>query len=178
MAVLFDLDQTLIDSSAAESHRRSRRWSEVYQLVPSLLPYEGVTEMIEWLHASGVPVAIVTSAPWSYCSRVIKQWSWHIDVSVCYHDTARWKPQPDPIELALRRLGAEPRESVSVGDQPGDIIASKAAGVFAIAAGWGCADQAALRGAEPDAEAETMGDLETILCARLGLALQPRAGSA
>jgi pyrophosphatase PpaX len=52
-------------------------------------------------------------------------------------DTARHKPDPEPILLALERLGAEPGDAAYVGDSPFDIGAARAAGVHAIGVTWG-----------------------------------------
>jgi len=59
------------------------------------------------------------------------------DVVVAHEDTDRHKPSPEPVLLALEKLGGEPDEAVYVGDSPFDVGAAKAAGVFAIAVGWG-----------------------------------------
>ena len=50
---------------------------------------------------------------------------------------SRHKPDPEPVLLAIERLGGTPDEAVYVGDSPFDIGAAKAAGVFAVAVGWG-----------------------------------------
>lgn len=52
-------------------------------------------------------------------------------------DTTRHKPHPEPLLLALERLGAGPQRAVYVGDSPFDLRAAKAAGMAAIAVGWG-----------------------------------------
>jgi len=59
------------------------------------------------------------------------------DVVIGFEDTSRHKPDPEPVMLAVERLGGTPREAVYVGDSPFDIGAAKAAGVFAVAVGWG-----------------------------------------
>ena len=41
------------------------------------------------------------------------------------------------IHLAIERLGVPAGQVVFVGDSPGDMIAARAAGVLAVAAGWG-----------------------------------------
>ncbi|HUC38672.1 MAG TPA: HAD family hydrolase [Candidatus Acidoferrum sp.] len=43
-------------------------------------------------------------------------------------ETKRHKPDPEPILVALSRLGIRPEEAVYVGDYPSDIEAGKAAG--------------------------------------------------
>jgi pyrophosphatase PpaX len=59
------------------------------------------------------------------------------DVVVAHEDTDRHKPDPDPVLLAIERLGGTPAEAAYVGDSPFDIRAAKAAGAFAIAVAWG-----------------------------------------
>jgi pyrophosphatase PpaX len=59
------------------------------------------------------------------------------DVVVAYEDTERHKPDPEPVLLAVERLGGTPADAAYVGDSPFDISAAKAAGVFAVAVGWG-----------------------------------------
>ncbi len=59
------------------------------------------------------------------------------DVVVAHEDTERHKPDPDPVLLAIERLGGTPGESAYVGDSPFDIQAAKSAGAFAIAVSWG-----------------------------------------
>ena len=59
------------------------------------------------------------------------------DIVVAHEDTERHKPDPDPVLLAIERLGGTPAESAYVGDSPFDIQAAKSAGAFAIAVSWG-----------------------------------------
>jgi pyrophosphatase PpaX len=86
------------------------------------------------------------------------------EVVVGYEDTERHKPEPDPVLLALERLGASPAEAAYVGDSPFDIQAAKAAGVFAIAVGWGGihADERLLE-EEPDAFVREPAELLDVL---------------
>ena len=60
-----------------------------------------------------------------------------LDVVVTHEDTSRHKPDPEPVLLAVERLGGTPDEAVYIGDSPFDIGAAKAAGVYAVAVGWG-----------------------------------------
>ena len=76
--VILDLDQTLVDSSHVASLRRSRKWPEVYQVIPSILPYDGINEILSDLTGEGIRLAIVTSSPRPYCERVIKHNGWSI----------------------------------------------------------------------------------------------------
>jgi pyrophosphatase PpaX len=86
------------------------------------------------------------------------------EVIVTADDTARHKPSPDPILAALERLAAEPAQAAYVGDSPFDVRAAKAAGVFAVAVGWGGIHAAeALLREEPDAFCERPEELLALL---------------
>jgi phosphoglycolate phosphatase-like HAD superfamily hydrolase len=59
------------------------------------------------------------------------------DVIVGGDETERQKPSPEPLLLALDRLGAEPADAAYVGDSPFDMQAARAAGLYAVGVSWG-----------------------------------------
>ena len=86
------------------------------------------------------------------------------DVVIAHEDTERHKPDPDPVLLAVERLGGQPDEAVYIGDSPFDIGAAKAAGVFAVAVGWGgIHTDERLRAEEPDAFVRTPAELLSVI---------------
>jgi phosphoglycolate phosphatase-like HAD superfamily hydrolase len=58
-------------------------------------------------------------------------------VVVCAEDVARGNPDPEAVETALRRLGAQPPGAVLEEDSPADMVAAVAAGTPAIGVAWG-----------------------------------------
>jgi pyrophosphatase PpaX len=86
------------------------------------------------------------------------------EVVIGAEDTERHKPDPAPILEALRRLGAPAGHAAYVGDSPFDIRAAKAAGVLAVAVGWGGIhpDERLLR-EEPDALVHSAEELHDLL---------------
>jgi len=52
-------------------------------------------------------------------------------------DTIKHKPSPEPLLLALERLGASAAEAAYVGDSPYDMQAARAAGLYAVGVTWG-----------------------------------------
>lgn len=163
MAIIFDLDQTLIDSSAAEHLRSKRKWEDVYKMIPKLAPYEGIPELLKELEARLIPYGIVTSSPSSYCSRVVQHWGWNVNFMVCYHDTQRKKPYPDPISLAVQKLNASIDTIISIGDDPRDIVASREAGVLSVAVSWGAKSPEKLKVATPDYLLNTVQELSQFI---------------
>lgn len=61
----------------------------------------------------------------------------HFDTVVCGDETERHKPDPEPLLVALERLGGRADEAAYVGDAPFDVQAAKAAGVCSVAVTWG-----------------------------------------
>jgi hypothetical protein len=51
-------------------------------------------------------------------------------------DCPRRKPAPDPVHIALGKIGVTPESAIGVGDRTEDVLAYRAAGVYAIGAGW------------------------------------------
>jgi pyrophosphatase PpaX len=86
------------------------------------------------------------------------------DVVVAHEDTDRHKPDPDPVLVAVERLGGEPSQAAYVGDSPFDIRAAKAAGAFAVAVGWGgIHPDERLLAEEPDAFVRSPEELLDVL---------------
>ncbi|MBK1811547.1 HAD family hydrolase [Clostridium sp. YIM B02505] len=150
MGIIFDLDQTLINSSIALDLRRKRDWQNVYRLIPSLVPFEGINEILQKLATKNIPVCIVTSSPSSYCKKILDYYKWTGLKTVCYHDTYKHKPYPDPILKGVELLGVNPSQVISIGDEPNDIIASKCAGVISVAVTWGATDISKVKSQNPD----------------------------
>lgn len=138
MGVIFDLDQTIINSSIAYNERRARNWKKVYDLIPQMEPYPEVVGLIHKLLEYGIEVAIVTSSPRPYCERVLNFLGITGVITVCYHDTDNHKPSPDPIIEAINRMvNQEGKRIIAIGDDKNDIIAANGAGAISVLAYWG-----------------------------------------
>lgn len=143
-AVLFDLDQTLVDTSCLAALRRGRRWREAYASAARTRVYPGVKALWVWLRSAGYRVGVVTSSPSAYASAVLEAHGFVPDVLVAYHDTQQHKPHPAPLLLACARLGVVPTQAVYVGDMAADVEASVRCGMRSVGAGWGAEDVGAL----------------------------------
>jgi len=161
--IIFDFDQTLVDTSSVEPLRAARNWKAVMAKASQLPVYEGMTDLLNELHASGHTLAIVTKSPDMVPKAFIKAHSWPIDIVVGYHQVKNKKPDPEGLLLAMSKAGATAENTYHVGDQPQDTEASRGAGVMALGSAWGCSDTQELQASKPDEMFATVGDLATFL---------------
>lgn len=148
--VIFDFDLTLVDTQPAEHLRAARRWRSIMALASQLEVYEGVHELLWELNAYNQTLAIVTKSPDMVPRFFVKQYKWPIGIVLGYHQVKRHKPDPEGLVLAMQNAGVQPNSTFHVGDHPEDTVASRAAGVTAIGAGWGLGDARDLKASKPD----------------------------
>jgi len=117
---------------------------------------DGAREALEALARRGVTRAIVTSGSRPRIERELVAHGLHFADVVCGHDTPRRKPHPDPLHLALSRLGVAPSEAAYVGDSPEDVLMAKAANVYAVAVPGAYPNRDALAAAGADVIAEDL----------------------
>jgi HAD superfamily hydrolase (TIGR01509 family) len=163
MAVLFDLDFTLIDSSPLVELRQNKQQHTAYQMIPQLQPYAGINELLKALSARQIPIAIVTSSRKPFCDRLITYLEWSIDLLITRQDVRLPKPHPAGIKIALQQLNIRSQDAIMVGDSPDDIHAAKAANVYSIGALWGSPTPELLIAANPDRSCATVRELHDFL---------------
>ena len=183
LALLFDLDGTLIDSvglilesvrhafsSIGRTPPTDAQWiagigtplvtqlrefarddTEVAELVSGYRryqrehhdrltrPFPQVVPTLLALRDAGHPTAIVTSKAEDIARRSVAHTGLapFIDTVVGIESCTRHKPDPEPVHVALARLGADPAHAIFVGDSPHDVASGNAAGVATVAALWG-----------------------------------------
>lgn len=143
-AVIFDLDMTLVDSSALTGMRNQGYWSQAIAGIPSgikpfassVCPGLSAHELPARLAAAGYRVGIVTSSPRHYAEAVLAQLNVTPDAMVCGLEAGACKPDPAPIIRCVTLLGVPSSETVYVGDAEEDFAAAYHAKVGSIGAGW------------------------------------------
>ena len=161
VAQMRDLDPDRVDE-LVEAYRLHNE--PLHETLESFLD---VPELLPVLRAEGRRLGIVTAKRRATAGLALDRFPVlreTMEVVVGAEDTERHKPEPDPILEALDRLGADAGDAVYVGDSPFDIRAAKAAGVGAIAVGWGgIHPDERLLAEEPDALVHTAGELHALL---------------
>jgi pyrophosphatase PpaX len=127
--------------------------------------YDQVVETVDFIRAAGHPVAVVTSKTGWLAKRGLDHVGLgpHFDVIVGCDICQRHKPDPEPVFIALEKLGYEPRDAAFVGDSIYDIEAGNAAGVTTVAALWGPFSREDLAASRPTFFLERMADLPRLL---------------
>ena len=146
---------------ADELYRAYREWNHA-NTAALLLAYPGLEDALAELRAAGRRLGIVTSK-----SRDAVALAWLVlprlqamfDAVVAAEDSERHKPEPDPVLVALERLGAGPEGACYVGDSPFDVESGRAAGVLTIGVTWGFFARAALEESGADVIVDTPAEL-------------------
>lgn len=209
LAVLFDLDGTLIDSIelilnsaryafdklerewisddvwlagigtplVAMFSRHARDAGDVDRFIAAYREYQlehhdrlvrcyaEVAETVDELRRRGHTLAIVTSKTEALASRGLT----HVGIRDRFETivgcdaSSRHKPDPEPVLLALNRLGVAVTEAVFVGDSVHDMEAGNAAGVTTIAALWGPFTREQLAPSKPSHYLERVSELPNLV---------------
>ena len=163
-ALVLDLDQTMVDTSSLEVHRKNRDWTAAKACVGGTATYPQIQDLLKKCDALGLKVGVVTTSPSAYAKNVLAHHGLKVLVLIGYHDViGKQKPHPAPMQLCAEKLGVAPSDCLTVGDLPRDIQAGKAAGMLTAAALWGCADVPALLATKPNYTALTVDGLVDLI---------------
>ena len=127
--------------------------------------FVGVMETIETLKIKGYKLGIVTTKREDVAFKGLRlmKLDSYFDVMIAYDHVKKVKPDPEPIFLALEKLGSKPEEALMVGDNFHDVIAGKNAGTKTAGVAWSIKGREYLAKYEPDFMLENMTDLLRIL---------------
>ena len=162
--IIFDLDQTLVDTKPVKQLRENRQWNLIYPKVKYLKPYNGILEIINLLHINDIKLSVVTNSPRPYCERILDYWNFNIDNLVCFHDVKNRKPNKEPIEKAINLMEVNKNNVLSIGDDKNDIIASNNSGVISIASMWDpSSSYEEIKGSSPNYICKDVYELKNLL---------------
>lgn len=157
--VIFDLDQTLIDTSIAEIHRKRCEWQAVYSLIQRFQFYDGIKEVLSKIQKDGIRICIVTTSQSKYAQLVVNHHKIPQEFVIDYSSTARRKPYPDPMFKALEKFSLTNKEVISFGDRAIDIESSNLAGIYSVACMWGTSERELVIKSRPSRIIENPGDI-------------------
>ncbi|CAM3887596.1 pyrophosphatase PpaX [Alkalicoccus chagannorensis] len=123
--------------------------------------YHGVDHTLEKLHEEGYAMAVVTTKRHDTARKGLQLMNMekYFPVVVALDDVTRWKPDPEPVDQALHKLGRQAEKAIMIGDSEHDILAGKNAGAYAAGVAWSIKGREHLERFAPDVMLETMPDL-------------------
>ncbi len=157
----------LLEESPERGHALDRAYRE-WNLANTgrlIRRFDGVEALLVALEGAGVATAVVTSKRRETARLALEAVSIDhlVDVVAALEDTDRHKPDPAPLLHGAAALDVDPVTCVYVGDAVVDVAAARAAGMGAVAVGWGAGGADALAAAGADALFTTVPDLTAFL---------------
>lgn len=103
--------------------------------------FPGMKELIVALKEQGYKVGLVTSRLYQTSMEGLDQYQLakYFDAIVTPEDTTKHKPDPEPVNIALEKLGSRPKQAVMLGDTLFDIMCARNAGVGSVLVAWSLA---------------------------------------
>ena len=141
-----------------------RAWNEPHH-DEVVTEFPDVVSTLEQLKSMGIKLAIVSTKRNAMIDRGLKILgaSHLFEVIVGTDDVQHVKPDPEPVLLALERLGIEKDYAIMIGDNSHDIEAGHRAGVRAAGVAWAIKGEAYLQQYQPEYMLQQMSDLFDIV---------------
>ena len=98
-------------------------------------PFPGVDRLLESVRERG----LVTNKPRQFGQKIVEDLGWTFSVAVYGDDGFGQKPDPAPLQHALKQLDCRPSDAVYFGDSDADVLAAQACGVEVWLFPWSCA---------------------------------------
>lgn len=99
--------------------------------------FAGIAELLAEIGRRGIAWGIVTNKATRFTDRIVEALGLAPACVVCGDTTEHLKPHPAPLRHAAEQLKLPPEACVYLGDDLRDIQAGRAAGMRAVAVGWG-----------------------------------------
>ena len=127
--------------------------------------FDGMDALLRQLESRGIAWGVVSNKAETLVRLVLAKLGYdQRAAAVVGGDTlAQRKPDPAPVLHACAAAELDPRRCVMVGDDPRDIQAGRAAGLYTVAAAWGYLGGVDPRDWHPDAVAADASRLHTLL---------------
>lgn len=128
-------------------------------LLDTTVLYPGVRETLD--RYADRRLAVITNKQQEFTEAILEGLGirHRFDVVLGGDAVERAKPDPLPLQEAMRRTAVPPKGAVMIGDGPNDILAARAAGVRSIAVGYGLGTREQLLALAPDIFIENLEQL-------------------
>lgn len=130
-----------------------------------VLEYPNVKEVLKGFYEMGISQGIVTTKVRDTTMKGLKLFGLDEFMSsiVTYEDTELHKPNPEPILLAMKKLNADPKTTLMIGDTQYDIKAAQNAGIDVVGVGWSIKGKDFIKKLNPNYVIDDMLELQAIV---------------
>ena len=127
-------------------------------------PYAGIPELLAELKAQGVELAVYSNKADGFSRRLMDTFFPQTFALVRGKlEGVPVKPDPTGVRAVLKELGAQPEQTLFVGDSNVDILTGHNAGLLACGVSWGFRSRASLEEAGADFIADTVAQLRNVI---------------
>ncbi len=141
-AIIFDLDETLLDTSMLRQDRAHRRWRELAARLDEVQPYSDdksraqAVDLPARVKDMDFQVGVLTHSPRWYAQRLLSAFDIPYDALITGSDGYAPKPDPSSLRAIADELGVAVEDCIMVGDDAADIGAAQNAGALGIGVAW------------------------------------------
>jgi phosphoglycolate phosphatase len=132
--------------------------------------YDGVEIGLNYLQQQGYRLACVTNKPIAFTQPLLAVMGIadFFDVTLGGDQVTRRKPDPEPLLMAAKKLGVDPKQAVMLGDSISDVMAARGADMPIICVSYGYNHGKDIRGQErhshhPDAVIDSLAELKSLI---------------
>jgi 2-phosphoglycolate phosphatase len=128
-------------------------------------PFPGTFELLNALKEKNIRMGVVSNKPQEFTNSVLEKLNLASYFGVAFgpEATKNRKPHPEPLLVALEKLGARTEDSVMIGDSVVDIMAARAAQMRIGVLTHGYGTREVLSSAHPDWMVDSLQELIPIL---------------
>lgn len=114
-------------------------------------PYEGIPELLEYLKAEGVKIAVLSNKPHPRAVENIETvfGKGYFDYVQGEQETVKRKPDPSGVFQIMNHFGFQREECLYIGDTNTDMQTGKNAGLDTVGVTWGFRPESELQSFEP-----------------------------
>jgi HAD superfamily hydrolase (TIGR01549 family) len=141
-AVIFDLDETLLDTGMLRADRKPGRWRQLATRLDEVRPYAHKESSIQArdlparARKMGFQIGVLTHSPRWYAERSLEAYGIRYEALITGSDGYAPKPDPSSLRAIAEELGVPVEECIMVGDDAADIEAAQNAAAVCIGVAW------------------------------------------